>query len=180
MTIPLHLNVPAFLAKWEAWVAFRKRMHKVGDWDAMFNEQLSFLDRHTVEEAVEILSQSIRNGWRGLFTVKAGKGGVEFKRAGTVWSWQQQRQAIIARLRAIKEDRKNFNWKLGSGPADVVHHLEATKPDGWEERVKMIKGSWLNYDNMGLKPEIQAEFDQLMMDKSEFEQLLMRGNSNES
>ena len=62
---------PAFVAKWEKWVAVRRGMKKVKDWSGLFQEQLQFLSGYSPEVATQILSNSIMGGWQGLFEPKS-------------------------------------------------------------------------------------------------------------
>lgn len=73
--IPLLLNTPEFLAVWNRWMAIRAKGKKPKTpLNELFAEQLRWLERlGTVEEAIESVSASIRNGWQGLFDQR-GKG----------------------------------------------------------------------------------------------------------
>lgn len=53
------------------WVEFRKGLgKKPKDWHAMFQEQLDWIGRQPRAHWQEIISQSMRNGWQGLFEPK--------------------------------------------------------------------------------------------------------------
>lgn len=80
---------PEFVAKWEKWVAVRRGMKKVKDWSGLFQEQLQFLSGYSPEVATQILSNSIMNGWQGLFPPKNGhaNGG-----NGKVPAWQERKE----------------------------------------------------------------------------------------
>lgn len=61
--------------KFEKWMVVRRGMGKAPkDWSDMFAEQFGWLESFPETDRVEILSQSIRNNWQGLFEVK-GKNG---------------------------------------------------------------------------------------------------------
>lgn len=55
----------------DEWVPCRKAMgKKPKDWSKMFNEQVKWLSEYPPNLQIEILSQSIRNNWQGLFEPK--------------------------------------------------------------------------------------------------------------
>ena len=62
---PEWLNMRA----WNEWVDFRKEIRKPLKSKTMINHQISFLAKHKAEH-VEIINQSIMNGWQGLFELK--------------------------------------------------------------------------------------------------------------
>lgn len=69
---PLTLSSPGFKASFEQWMKYRLHNHKkVKDWALLFNCQLQWLSRFGEVDAIEILNQSLRNGWQGLFELKA-------------------------------------------------------------------------------------------------------------
>lgn len=60
-----------FKALFEKWVDFRVGLgKKPRDWGALFQEQLTWLAGKPKTQRTEIISQSIRNGWQGLFEPK--------------------------------------------------------------------------------------------------------------
>lgn len=73
LPIPLLLNTPEFVSVWTRWVAIRKasKSRPKTPWNEFFAEQLRWLEKlGSVEAATESVSQSIRNGWQGLFEPK--------------------------------------------------------------------------------------------------------------
>ena len=62
--LPQWLNQEA----WIEWVQFRKEIKKKLV-QTTINRQIKFLEKHKANH-VEILEQSIRNGWQGLFELK--------------------------------------------------------------------------------------------------------------
>lgn len=72
LIIPDSLNAEAFRDKWQKWIEYRKTRAKVKDWFMLFSEQLEWLAHSNAETAIEILSQSIRNGYTGIFPLKSG------------------------------------------------------------------------------------------------------------
>lgn len=68
------LDTPEFKAAWAEWQRARRKMKKPGDWEILFASQLKWLSDFDVVQATEILNQSIRNGYQGLFEPKASYG----------------------------------------------------------------------------------------------------------
>ncbi|MDI6739027.1 MAG: hypothetical protein QME74_01515 [Candidatus Edwardsbacteria bacterium] len=66
---------PDFQAAWREWVAYRLTAKKRPRTPAaMFNRQLRWLDRHSPAEQIEIMAQSLRNDWQGLFEIRVVAG----------------------------------------------------------------------------------------------------------
>jgi hypothetical protein len=59
--------------RFEEWMPFRRAMKKCKDFDAMFLKQIAWLKQFTTTDQIEIIDQSIRNGWQGLFRPKKDK-----------------------------------------------------------------------------------------------------------
>lgn len=68
--IPTILNIDSFKNVWVEWIQYRRGMKKPGDWNALFQKQLQWLSQFSPQKAIEIVNQSIRNGWQGLFEPK--------------------------------------------------------------------------------------------------------------
>lgn len=66
--LPQVLNFPEFKAKWTEWVKYRKEKHQPLK-ESTVKSQVKFLALHPAE-AVEMIEQSIRNGWTGIFELK--------------------------------------------------------------------------------------------------------------
>lgn len=60
----------AFKSKFADWMACRKKKKSCKDFPKMFQEQLNFLSVYDEYTAIEILSNSIRNDYQGLFEPK--------------------------------------------------------------------------------------------------------------
>jgi hypothetical protein len=89
--------------KFEEWMQFRRGLgKKPKDWVKMFEEQWAWLLAYGEPMAIQILSQSIRNGWQGLFEIKqAGANGA------TPWqSAKEQKQAEIDAANREYRERK--------------------------------------------------------------------------
>jgi hypothetical protein len=74
--VPLLLNTPDFKNIWARWIDIRKKSKSRPrtPWPDFFAEQLKWLERlGSAEAATESVSQSIRNGWQGLFEPKENK-----------------------------------------------------------------------------------------------------------
>src|SRR2546426_1342361 len=72
--VPVKLRTTAFLATWTDWTDYRHGFRKPKDWSALFGAQLEYLARFDVAMADEMLKQSMRNGWQGIFEVKGRNG----------------------------------------------------------------------------------------------------------
>ena len=66
--LPEVLNFPEFKAAWTEWVKYRKEKHQALK-ESTVKSQIKFLASFPAE-AVEMIQQSIRNGWTGLFELK--------------------------------------------------------------------------------------------------------------
>lgn len=74
ISIPDQLNTPAFLTAWEEWQRHRSEIKKPLK-PTMTKKQLAFLALAGEASAVEMIENSIRNGWLGLFPpTSAGNG----------------------------------------------------------------------------------------------------------
>lgn len=68
--IPTELKDPAFERTFEEWKVFRSAKKGVKAWDIFWQKQLLWLKPFGAVAACEILNQSMRNGWTGLFPLK--------------------------------------------------------------------------------------------------------------
>ncbi len=65
-----------FLMAWDAWMQVRISIKKSSNFNRLFQSQLNWLNKFTVPEAIEMLEQSTRNEWQGLFRLKT-TGGIQ-------------------------------------------------------------------------------------------------------
>lgn len=65
---PTHMNIPEFSAAWHRWIQYAFPKKKVPY--LTYHGQIEFLNGMSVEDAIECIETSIRNGWRGLFPVR--------------------------------------------------------------------------------------------------------------
>ncbi len=72
--IPRALHSPEFSKAWAQWMTNRRAGNKPKCWATMFVGQLEWLERFGPVKATEILKQSMRNGWQGLFEPKETHG----------------------------------------------------------------------------------------------------------
>ena len=73
-TFPPSLGVEEFKKSFNEWIDYRRGLRgTVKDWSLLFNKQLEWLEEFGPDVAQEILDQSIRNGWRGLFPPKTNQ-----------------------------------------------------------------------------------------------------------
>jgi len=60
--------------RFEEWMKFRRGLgRKPKDWDTLFSKQAQWLARFNESDQIEILDQSMRNGWQGLFEPSKGR-----------------------------------------------------------------------------------------------------------
>lgn len=76
---------PEFAKAWDTWIEFRKEMKfalykNMGGQAALKN--LSEISNNDLQTAINIINQSISNGWRGLFALKTNGNGTTIKRSG--------------------------------------------------------------------------------------------------
>lgn len=60
----------SFKEAWRKWEECRRGLKKPKNWNLMFQEQINWLEQYAVPDAIEVMLQSIRNGWQGLFQLK--------------------------------------------------------------------------------------------------------------
>ena len=75
LAVPASLQTKDFLAAWNAWVEFRTKLKKTKNLSVIFDQQLKWLENFGAVSAAGILTQSMRNGWQGLFELKDNQGG---------------------------------------------------------------------------------------------------------
>lgn len=68
--IPQKLKTENFEDLWKEWQTYRKSRAKIKDFNSLWKHQLEFLARYDVDDAMEIIRTSMRNGWIGLFEPK--------------------------------------------------------------------------------------------------------------
>lgn len=135
-SIPTALKSELFEETWGKWMKFRRGMKKPGDWNALFSEQLQWLSRFQQATAIEILNQSIRNGWQGLFEPKennhASKNtslnpAADRRNAGTIKGITDYGEAGRRKLVRQSEERAR---RLGESPAQNDSPPSQTQPHG--------------------------------------------------
>jgi hypothetical protein len=84
LIIPLLLNVPEFMQPWGQWQAVRRAGKKPKtSWDEYFAKQLAWLEPFGLQTAIEIVANSARNEWQGLFEPKRGGNGQQPQKRNT-------------------------------------------------------------------------------------------------
>lgn len=79
-SFPTNLNNGDFKPVWEEWMIFRKGKKACKNFDSLFSKQLKWLSGFGAAIAIEMLNQSIRNDWQGIFELKtAGDRRFEFE-----------------------------------------------------------------------------------------------------
>ena len=71
--LPYSLNCPAFLAKWNEWLTYRKKSKRKPVTEIAAVKQLKLLAEYDVPTAMRMIDESIRNDWTGIFPPKATK-----------------------------------------------------------------------------------------------------------
>ena len=74
LPMPTSLQSPEFVREWQVWMTVRRGMKRCKDWVRLFQSQLEFLEPFGASIATQILKQSIRNDWQGLFELKNTNG----------------------------------------------------------------------------------------------------------
>jgi hypothetical protein len=94
--------------RFEEWMPFRRAQKKCKDFDGMFLKQIAWLKQFSMADQIEIIDQSIRNGWQGLFRPKKEKQG---------WEDRKKRDPNQDRL-DLEYEQKRQEWeerKRGTG-----------------------------------------------------------------
>jgi hypothetical protein len=65
------LNNSDFLEAWKEWETYRKEI-KHSLTNTTRKKQLTFLSKHPVQTAIDMINQSIEKGWQGLFEINNG------------------------------------------------------------------------------------------------------------
>lgn len=102
MDIPRELQTPEFVKAWRQWIECRKAHKKPKSWPALFNAQLQWLVQFGAHHAVEVLNQSMRNGWQGLFPPKGNGFAVQAKPQ----TWHDEEAADLIAFAARMEKGK--------------------------------------------------------------------------
>lgn len=55
---------------WSEWIEYRVRLGSCKNWDSLFRHQVKWLEEQFPSHREEILNQSMRQGWTGLFPLK--------------------------------------------------------------------------------------------------------------
>lgn len=93
LIIPLLLNVPEFLQPWAQWQGIRRAGKKPKtSWEEYFAKQLAWLEGFGLQTAIEIVANSARNEWQGLFEPKR-TGGAPQRSPNAKSTFEQERQA---------------------------------------------------------------------------------------
>ena len=103
---------PNFLAAWNSWEDFRKSIKpKLTSHARTLNfQQVKKLSGGDVENAIEIVNQTLRNGWKGFFELKDKKNATD-KKPSQQYENAQQRNA-----RRIREEIARFTDPGESDP----------------------------------------------------------------
>lgn len=129
--LPESIRTEAVITKWDLWMGFRRGLRKPSSWSSLFNEQSAWLGEFSEAKALEILSQSIRNGWTGLFEPKSGAQGQVSPSVAMV-----NNKAAIDRVESrIKSLRGQSPFSDGDKRIDELSKLRLER-----ERLKKLLG----------------------------------------
>lgn len=83
--INIQSNIPTWVNEgaWNSWVSYRAEIKKKLS-PSMIKQQLKFLEERQLQH-VEIIEQSIRNGWTGLFEIKGGSKTAQNTKVAQEW-----------------------------------------------------------------------------------------------
>ena len=70
--------------------------------EGMFAEQLAWLAGYPNAVAIEIIQQSLRNGWQGLFPPKGGATARAVAPQASVWELKQRLAALDAQIEEVR------------------------------------------------------------------------------
>ena len=118
-----------FKGLFERWIEFRKGLgKKPKDWAALFQEQLDWIAKQPREDREEIVSQSIRNAWQGLFALKKqhppgtnGSNGRE-----SVWALEKRISETEAKIKEVKAAAGSRVFSETEGRRILTDHAKAT------------------------------------------------------
>jgi len=98
------LNLPAWINKkvFSDWMEYRKELKKPLTLSTI-KRQIKFLEKHK-KDHVEIIENSIRNGWRGLFEIKKDFSNSDARRA--LEKQREEKEAEREREEAVKENNQ--------------------------------------------------------------------------
>jgi hypothetical protein len=91
--VELPFNSEIFIKKWNEWKDYKKNCHrftyKTGSSEKLSLNQLAKLSKNIESNAIEIINQSIANGWKGFFELKTTNNA---DRIESVVNWANQFQ----------------------------------------------------------------------------------------
>ena len=118
MEFPQNLRTPEFAETWNRWEPFRRTKKNCKDWHTLFQEQLNWLGTFPEKTAIAMLTQSIRNGWQGIFEVKNG----------SAVAHQPEKPTTIFALKAQKEAKEELARQIKN-----KHASEGPLGDTWDD-----------------------------------------------
>lgn len=126
LVFPVKLQTPEFQEAWSKWERHRRGLKKPGHWALMFQEQIKWLSRFPEPTAIEILMQSIRNGWQGLFEPRMGgaNGGPSRDNAAqpTTWELKTRLEAKQKLLQTVRNRGHEDAFGFHIRPEDKAEH----------------------------------------------------------
>lgn len=104
-TIPIALNDPRFIAKWQEYVSYRKERRLAKLLPRSVQKQWDRLSDHGAEIAIQAIDQTIANGWAGIFPsrVEADRQSLGVKTgAASLGALQIQLQKVNDEIRDLR------------------------------------------------------------------------------
>lgn len=102
-TLPFELNDPRFIAKWQAYLEYRRETKRPKLASRSVQAQWDHLSTFGVEVAIEAIDTTIRNGWTGLFPQRVAAVGVQPA---------QKSSGSFASLGALQLQLKDLNERI--------------------------------------------------------------------
>lgn len=115
LNVPQGLRTKRFVIEWNKWVDHRTAMGKCKDFVALFQRQLDWLGEFPEPTAVQIIGQSLRQGWQGLFEL-SGIGKAAAAKNGEL-SLHDMRVVLQAKETKAAEIKRRFCSEVAAGDA---------------------------------------------------------------
>jgi hypothetical protein len=120
--------------RFEEWMKFRRGLgKKIKDWDTLFTKQAKWLSQFGEPIQIEILEQSMRNGWQGLFEPQRDKQVVSLPLIPS-WGDRKAQKQMIDEL----QEKKNELFKLRQRERRQFTPDEQRKYDALAKRLEQL------------------------------------------
>lgn len=115
LKVPDSLKTPRFEATWNAWVDHRIAIGRCKDFPVMFQKQLDWLGDYPEQIAVQMLDQSLRNNWQGIFEIKHNTHAPSTNGNGHTHSIYELQSIIKAKDNQRKEIKSRYCSEVALG-----------------------------------------------------------------